>query len=193
MKLAFFNFKFGTKTDYWLRELEERGNTQKRTFTILLWIYSVSITVEKSGRHWPMCEYCSHEAAAACINDDIKKVVERLLRDIWVHTPGQESVSGEWQETFSFSQYRQIRNDSGRCPPLFCRIQVRTSSNSETSSNCWALGDAKIPRSSQGIYKDSVSSCFLRGANRLKSRWRSPAYYQSTWGATSDQDGNTRD
>ena len=67
MKLAFFNFKFGTKTDYWLRELEERGNAQKRTFTILLYIYSVSITIEKSGRHWLMCEYCSHEAAAACI------------------------------------------------------------------------------------------------------------------------------
>ena len=122
MKLAFFNFKFSTKTDYWLRELEERGNAQKRTFTILLYIYSVSITIEKSGRHWLMCEYCSHEAAAACIDDDIKKVVERLLQQtvwhlsIWTsHTQGQESVSGEWQETFSFSQYRQIQDDSGHC------------------------------------------------------------------------------
>ena len=144
MKLAFFNFKFGTKwIDYWLRKLEERGNAQKRTLTILLYIYSVSITIEKSGRHWLMCEYCSHEAAAACIDDDIKKVVERLLQQtvwhlsIWTsHTQGQESVSGEWQETFSFSQYRQIQDDSGRCPPLFCRNQVRASSNSETSSNC---------------------------------------------------------
>jgi len=116
MKLAFFNFKFGTKwTDYWLRELEERGNAQKRTFAILLYIYSVSITIEKSGRHWPMCEYCSHEAAAACIDNDIKKVMERLLRDIWVHTQGQESVSGEWQETFSFLQCCQIQNHSGQC------------------------------------------------------------------------------
>ena len=95
----------------------------KRTLTILLWIYSVSITIEKSGRHWPMCEYCSHEAAAACIDDDIKKVVERLLRDIWVHTQGQESVSGEWQETFSFSQY-QIQNDSGQCP-VVCKYAPR--------------------------------------------------------------------
>jgi len=136
MKLAFFNFKFGIKwIDYWLKELEERGNAQKRTLAILLWIYSVSITIEKSGRHWLMCEYCSHEAAA-CIDDDIKKVVERLLRDIWVHTQGQESVSGEWQETFLFSWYHQIQNDSGRWPPLFRRNQVRASSNSETSSNC---------------------------------------------------------
>jgi len=66
MKLTFFNFKFCTKwIDYWLKELEERGNAQKRTLTILLYIYSVSITIEKSSRHWPMCEYCSHEAAAA--------------------------------------------------------------------------------------------------------------------------------
>jgi len=123
MKLAFFNFKFCTKwIDYWLKELEERENAQKHTFTILLWIDSVSNTIEKSGRHWPMCEYRSHEAAVACIDDDIKKVVERLLQQtvwylsIWTsHTQGQESVLGEWQETFSFSQYRQIQNHS-QCP-----------------------------------------------------------------------------
>jgi len=34
---------------------------------------------------------------------------------------------------------------------------------------------------------------FSFSANRLKSRWRSPAYYQSPWGATSDQGGNTRE
>jgi len=51
-----------------------KGETLKN---VLLQFYSVSITIEKSGRHWPMCEYCSHEAAAACI-DDIKKVVEAL-------------------------------------------------------------------------------------------------------------------
>ena len=135
MKLAFFNFKFGTKwIDYWLRKLEERENAQKRTLTILLYIYSVSITIEKSGRHWPMCEYCSHETAAACIDDDIKKVMERLLQQtvwhlsIWtLHTQGQESISGEWQETFSFSQY-QIQNDSGQCP-VVCKYAPLSQQN----------------------------------------------------------------
>jgi len=51
-----------------------KGETLKN---ILLQFYSVSITIEKSSRHWPMCEYCSHEATAACI-DDIKKVMEAL-------------------------------------------------------------------------------------------------------------------
>ena len=98
---------------------------RSKTYFYYFTIYSVSITIEKSGRHWLMCEYCSHEAAVACIDDDIKKVVERLLQQtvwylsIWTsHTQGQESVSGEWQETFSFSQY-QIQNDSGQCPVVY--------------------------------------------------------------------------
>jgi len=191
MKLAFFNFKFGTKwIDYWLRKLEERGNAQKRTLTILLYIYSVSITIEKSGRHWPMCEYCSHEAAAACIDDDIKKVVERLLCNIWVHTQGQESASGEWQETFSFSQY-QIQNDSGQCP-VVCKYAPRVILKPLPTARLWET--RKFLHLVREFIKMSGLFClFSFSANRLKSRWRSPAYYQSPWGTTSDQGGNTRE
>ena len=65
MKLAFFNFKFSTKwIDYWLRELEERGNAQKHTFTILFSIHyyrkiqqtladvRILLSWSHGGMHW---------------------------------------------------------------------------------------------------------------------------------------------
>jgi len=58
------------------------------------------------------------------------------------------------EETFLFSQYCQIQNDLGQCPPLFHHNQARASS-----------------------IKDVWTLLSLRGPNRLKSRWRSPAYY----------------
>ena len=90
----------------------KRSKTYFYNFTINLFSTHYH---RKLRRHWPVYEYWFHEAAAVYI-DDIKKVVERLLRQtvwhlsIWTsHTQGQESVSGEWQETFLFSWYRQIQ------------------------------------------------------------------------------------
>ena len=197
MKLAFFNFKFSTKwIDYGLRELEERGNAQKRTFTILFSIYyhrkiwqtlvnvRILLSWSRGGMHW-----WHQKGRRGSCNE---------LCDIWVyerhiHKGRRAYLENDKRHSCSHDiiKYRMTQGDVLHCFVVI-KYAPRVILKPLPIAGLWET--QKFLDLVRGFIKMSRLFClFSFSANRLKSRWRSPAYYQSTWGATSDQGGNTKE